>query len=103
MPQTPRKRADSLQTPRSREAQTSSLARYECGPLSFGKGVDDYQRHVVFDHAVALENARERGFYEAKIATARFFMRRLLPQTSSLVGAIMSGSEPIMELDAEAF
>jgi butyryl-CoA dehydrogenase len=51
----------------------------------------------------ALGNVGEKRFYEAKIATARFFMRRLLPQTSSLVRTIMSGSGPIMELDAEEF
>ncbi len=51
----------------------------------------------------ALDNTGEKEFYEAKIATARFYMRRLLPQTSSLVRAITSGSKPIMEFDAEAF
>ena len=51
----------------------------------------------------ALDNTGEKQFYEAKIATARFYMRRLLPQTSSLVRAITSGSKPIMEFDAEAF
>jgi hypothetical protein len=51
----------------------------------------------------ALDNTGEKQFYEAKIATARFYMRRLLPQTSSLVRVITSGSKPIMEFDAEAF
>ncbi len=51
----------------------------------------------------ALDNAGEKRFYEGKIITARFYMRRLLPQTSYLVRAITSGSGPIMELDAEAF
>jgi len=51
----------------------------------------------------ALSNTDEKQFYEAKIATARFFMQYLLPQNSSLVAAIMSGSRSIMELDAEAF
>jgi butyryl-CoA dehydrogenase len=51
----------------------------------------------------ALATAGEKQFYEAKIATARFYMQRLLPQTSSLVTVIMSDSKSIMELDAEAF
>ena len=51
----------------------------------------------------ALETTREKQFYEAKIATARFYMQRLLPQASSLATAIMSGSRPIMEPDANAF
>ena len=51
----------------------------------------------------ALETTREKQFYEAKIATARFYMQRLLPQASSLAAAIMSGSRPIMDPDANAF
>jgi alkylation response protein AidB-like acyl-CoA dehydrogenase len=51
----------------------------------------------------ALANTGEKQFYEAKIATARFYMQYLLPQSSSLVTATMSGSGSIMELDAEAF
>jgi hypothetical protein len=35
--------------------------------------------------------------------TARFFMLRLMPQTSSLFAAIMSGSRPIMDLPEECF
>ena len=51
----------------------------------------------------ALETTCDKQFYEAKIATARFYMQRLLPQASSLAAAIMSGSRPIMEPDANAF
>ncbi|MFZ0695189.1 MAG: acyl-CoA dehydrogenase C-terminal domain-containing protein, partial [Alphaproteobacteria bacterium] len=51
----------------------------------------------------ALANTGEKQFYEAKIATARFYMQYLLPQSSSLVTATMSGGGSIMELDAEAF
>ncbi len=51
----------------------------------------------------ALDNGGEKRFYEGKIVTARFYMQRLLPQTSSLVRTITSGSRPVMELDAEAF
>ncbi len=51
----------------------------------------------------ALDNTRESQFYEAKIATARFYMQRLLPHASSLATAILSGSGSIMGPDAEAF
>lgn len=37
------------------------------------------------------------AFYQAKLATARLYMRRLLPQVSALRVAIRSGSAPIME------
>jgi len=43
------------------------------------------------------------GFYRAKLCTARFYMRRVLPQSAALAAAITSGSRPLMELDAEAF
>ena len=41
-------------------------------------------------------------FYKAKLATARFYMTRLLPQTSGLFAAIMAGAKPIMD-PAEAW
>jgi len=56
--------------------------------------------------AVALAKAGEgdeTGFYMAKLATARFYMTRILPQTSSLFATIMAGKKPLMELEAELF
>jgi len=38
----------------------------------------------------------ESGFYEGKLATARFYMTRILPQTSSLLAMIGAGKAPIM-------
>ena len=43
------------------------------------------------------------GFYQTKLATARFYMRRLLPQTKALSDALMSGSDTLMVVDAGAF
>jgi butyryl-CoA dehydrogenase len=45
----------------------------------------------------------EAAFYRAKLATARFFVTRLLPHASSHAAAIMAGAKPIMELDEAAF
>ena len=55
--------------------------------------------------AVALAKAEgdETGFYHAKLATARFYMARILPQTSGLFAAIMAGKKPLMDLEAELF
>ncbi len=55
--------------------------------------------------AVALKKAGddETGFYKAKLATARFYMTRILPQTSGLFAAIMAGKKPLMDLEAELF
>ena len=43
------------------------------------------------------------GFYAAKLATSRFFMARLLPETGALVSEIMSGKGPVMDVPDEAF
>ena len=43
------------------------------------------------------------AFYRAKLATARFYMTRLLPQTSSLFTAIMAGAKPIMDVEEAWF
>ena len=47
--------------------------------------------------------SNEKVFYEGKIATARFFMQKLLPQTSSLNASIMAGAHPLMDIPQEAF
>ena len=49
----------------SRKAATNGLALYECGPLRFSGSDGAYDRHVVFDHAVSLENASDRERFEA--------------------------------------
>jgi hypothetical protein len=45
----------------------------------------------------------EAGFYKAKLATARFFMARILPQQAALFQTIGSGKQSLMELPADAF
>lgn len=45
----------------------------------------------------------ERRFYQAKVDTARFYMQRLLPQSSGHFSAILAGSRSIMAFDDEAF
>ncbi len=43
------------------------------------------------------------GFYRAKLATARFFMERVLPQTSALYAQVMAGGKTMMEFEDAAF
>ncbi|RMD64554.1 MAG: acyl-CoA dehydrogenase [Alphaproteobacteria bacterium] len=43
------------------------------------------------------------AFHHAKLATARFYMARVLPQTSSLFAAIHAGAKPIMALEENWF
>src|SRR5262249_31112512 len=51
------------------------LKQYECGPLTF-RGSDFYDRHVVFDHGISLEQASQRERFEG-VALA---LRDLLAQ-----------------------
>ncbi len=57
--------------------------------------------------AVALAALRRKpadaGFYEAKLATARFFFARLLPRAEAHLDALQSGARPVMALPAELF
>jgi alkylation response protein AidB-like acyl-CoA dehydrogenase len=58
--------------------------------------------------AVASKAALDGGtsdpdFYETKLATGRFYMSRLLPETGLLLARIKSGDAPVMALAAEAF
>ncbi len=47
---------------------------------------------------IALPRSGEE-FYRAKLATARFFMARILPETQSLQMMIAAGAAPVMALD----
>jgi hypothetical protein len=43
------------------------------------------------------------GFYAGKLATARFYMERVLPETAALGLSIMAGKKSVMTLEATAF
>ncbi|XID74282.1 acyl-CoA dehydrogenase C-terminal domain-containing protein [Alkanindiges sp. WGS2144] len=45
----------------------------------------------------------ETDFYNAKVVTARFYFKKLLPRTRSHVDVIATGVEPLFALDAEHF
>lgn len=53
---------------------------------------------------IALEK-QDSGdkFYTAKLATARFYFARLLPETAGLIRQIRAGSATLMALDADLF
>lgn len=52
--------------------------------------------------AVALPKVAD-SFYQGKVATARFYVKRLLPRYIGLTAAIKGGAEPLFELDEELF
>ena len=55
---------------------------------------------------VALEKLAESegdAFYEAKLHSARFFMKKILPAHYSLLASIVEGAKPMMVMDEEMF
>lgn len=66
--------------------------------------------HLVFAYfwarmaKIALEKSTTGDpFYTAKLATARFYFARLLPETAMQIRAARSGAAPLMALDADLF
>ena len=45
----------------------------------------------------------DESFYQAKIATARFFMDKMLPQTGALLSTIMAGGASLMDFPEDSF
>jgi len=78
-----------------------------------GAAAADYLRvlgHVAFAYFWArmaeLSLARPAPvdtFYTAKLATARFYFQRLLPEVDSLVQSATSGAGNLLALDADCF
>ena len=91
---------------------TAELARRGfADPFEAGAGATDYLRLFALTalaHAwarmaeIALPKA-EDPFYKAKLATARFFMARVLPETSSLAAKVMAGGATLREMEEAAF
>ena len=82
-------------------------------PDEVGAAAVDYLRvcgHLVYAYLwarmakVALEKESSGDtFYVAKLATARFYFAKLLPETASLIRTARAGAAPMMALDASLF
>jgi alkylation response protein AidB-like acyl-CoA dehydrogenase len=77
-----------------------------------GGAAVDYLRvagHLVFAYfwarmaKIALAKQGSDPFYTAKLATARFYFARLLPETASLIRSARSGVKPLMEMQEDLF
>jgi alkylation response protein AidB-like acyl-CoA dehydrogenase len=82
-------------------------------PDEVGAAAVDYLRicgHLVFAYlwarmakvALAKQGSGDT-FYVAKLATARFYFAKLLPETASLIRSARAGAAPMMDLDAALF
>ena len=82
-------------------------------PDEVGAAAVDYLRvcgHLVFAYfwarmaKVALAKVDSGDpFYKAKLATARFYFAKLLPETASLIRSARAGVKPLMEMDEALF
>jgi len=91
----------------------------ELGMKAFGNADEvgaaavDYLRvmgHLVFAYfwaRMAKIALAKKGtgdpFYTAKLATARFYFAKLLPETASLIRSARAGAKPLMEMDEALF
>lgn len=69
----------------------------------FGYTVYAYLWASMAKAALAGIEGGDADFYRAKLAVARFYYGRLLPQTKALSAHILEGSGPLMALEAELF
>jgi alkylation response protein AidB-like acyl-CoA dehydrogenase len=93
---------------------TAEVARRGLGdPFEAGATASDYLRLFGLT-ALALAWARmaeialghpddPSGFYKAKLVTARFFMQRILPETSGLAAKCLAGGETLREMEDSLF
>jgi 3-(methylsulfanyl)propanoyl-CoA dehydrogenase len=91
--------------------------RATANPDEIGSAAGDYLRlfglvalgHMWLETArVAHDRLTSGGvlppaFYEAKVRTARFFVRRVLPEAGALYASLTSGSELVMDFPTESF
>ncbi|MDD9934083.1 MAG: acyl-CoA dehydrogenase C-terminal domain-containing protein [Myxococcales bacterium] len=62
-----------------------------------------FARAAAISQKALADGKDDAAFYRSKLATARFYFRRLLPRTRGLVQTMLSGADDLMSLDAEDF
>jgi hypothetical protein len=82
-------------------------------PDEVGAAAVDYLRvvgHLVFGYfwarmaRISLDHVDSGDpFYRAKLATARFYFAKLLPETAGLIRTARAGAKPLMEMDEALF
>jgi alkylation response protein AidB-like acyl-CoA dehydrogenase len=81
-------------------------------PEEMGAAAVEYLRlvgHLVFAYfwarmaKIALDKQGKEPFYQAKLATARFYFGRLIHETESLVPSVLSGAGNVLALEADLF
>jgi Acetyl-CoA dehydrogenase C-terminal like len=87
------------------------MARAAADPDEIGAAAADYLRMfglvatgwMWMRMATIADRKTDDSLAAAKVATARFYVTRLLPQTHALAVQIEAGAAPVMALDVAAF
>ena len=87
------------------------MARAVKDPDEIGAAAADYLRMfglvatgwMWMRMAMVAERKTDDSVAASKVATARFYVTRLLPQAHALAAQIEAGAAPVMALDATAF
>lgn len=62
-----------------------------------------WARMAKASHAKLAEGTENKAFFETKLSTGKFFMERVMPETSAHLARIQTGADTMMALPAEAF
>ena len=87
------------------------IAEGQANPHFLASGATDYCRYfgnvlLAYMWAKMAKISIEKigdPFYDAKLASARFFFKRIFPETVSLAAKIQSGHKTVMEFPTEMF
>ena len=95
---------------RLQQATAALAARGMADPFEAGAAATDYLRLFalvalaqLWSEAAAIALGKPDDFYRAKVATARFFMAKILPQNYSLFSTIMSGGTSLKQFEDALF
>jgi hypothetical protein len=69
----------------------------------FGHVMLGYMWAQMAEIALANEDESRKDFFETKLILARFFMERVMPQTTMRLKRIQAGADVTMAMPAEAF
>jgi alkylation response protein AidB-like acyl-CoA dehydrogenase len=78
----------------------AGIAREKLSALCAGKGVDAADAVKV---AALIKDSRDAAFYSGKIASAKYFIKNVLPEIDAVVKAIKSEDMSILEIAEESF
>ena len=95
---------------RLQQASAVIAQRGLADPEEAGAAASDYLRLMalvtlawLWARMAVISLGEDDAFHRAKLASARFFYTRVLPETSMLFARIMAGKQAVMAMDEEAF